>query len=349
MTEQFKPDFNAACLNWDKFWQGKNDRPLLSATIPKPGVDEVAKPPYASGADGNFTPVIDQLLRWAESHEFLYEAIPFFYLEFAADHFAALLGADLIFPDKGQGGWPVHFITDIENTDIRFQRNGKWWERTYLFAEALKQKCGDSIMVASPTLVGNLDALVAMRGANEVLLDLALNPEAVKRALGQINQAYSEILEAFSEIFNYPESGSINRHGMYSRRRINVHQCDISCMISPEMFRDFVLPSLEYEMACHDAVEYHLDGPDAIKHLEILCSIPELDIVQWVPGAGNAESADWTWLYQKIDNLGKGQIIPGNASDIISLASRLNNPKQFYHLQGATTSSEVEKVMEMFR
>lgn len=345
MNDQYKKDFAGTRLMWDKFWQERNERPLFSAIIPKPGVETVAKPPYAAGADGNFMPVIDQLLKWAESHEFLYEAIPFFYLEFAADHFAALLGADLIFPDKDQGGWPVHFIRDIENTDIKFQRDGKWWERTCQFASALKEKCGESIMIASPTMVGNLDALVAIRGANEVLMDLALNPEAVKRALTQINCAYTEILDAFSELFNYSKFGSINRHGMYSSGRINVVQCDMSCMISPEMFQEFLIPAFKYEMSHYDAVEYHLDGTGALKHLEALCSIPELDVVQWVPGAGSSENSNWTELYLKIDQLKKGQILSGNASEITGLASELKNRKQFYLLD-VNSRVEAEKIVE---
>ena len=97
MELEFKRDFEDVGRRWEAFWKGENTRPLIAAILPRQGVAPVEKPPYASGADGNFEPVIDQLLRWAETHEFLGEAIPFYYLEFAADHFAALLGADLVF------------------------------------------------------------------------------------------------------------------------------------------------------------------------------------------------------------------------------------------------------------
>ncbi len=60
MDLEFKPDFEETRQRWAAFWNGeKLDRPLVSIVIPKPGVEPVEKPPYTSGADGNFKPVID--------------------------------------------------------------------------------------------------------------------------------------------------------------------------------------------------------------------------------------------------------------------------------------------------
>ena len=306
-TSQYKHDFAAAQNRWDEFWKGNNSRPILCAILPRKGMKQVPKPAYASGHDGNFAPVLDQLTGWAETHEFLGEAMPFYYLEFAADHFSTLLGADLQFPGEG-GGWPLHFVEDWAQTKLAFQRQGKWWRRTVDFAQAIKDRFGDHLLIASPTLVANIDALVAVRGADNVLMDMLDNPEAVQRALQQVLEAHQEILEELSALLDYPRRGSINRHGLYSRGRINVPQCDTSCMLSQELFRQFVLPSLRTEMQRLDAVEYHLDGENALRHLEDLCAIPELSVMQWVAGAGN-ENRDWTWLFDKIDALGKGQLL----------------------------------------
>jgi len=58
--------------------------------------------------------------------------------------------------------------------------------------------------------------------------------------------------------------GSLNRFGMYSAAIIDVPQCDVSCMISPDMFNTFEIPSLIKEIECTAASIYHLDGPDAL-------------------------------------------------------------------------------------
>jgi hypothetical protein len=304
---EFKPDFPAVAERWEAFWAGRNTRPMVGRAVPRPGVTPVEAPPYGAGADGNYEPVIDQLLRWAETHVFAGDAIPFFYLEFAADHFAALLGADLRFPAPG-GGWAVPFVTDLDGQDVRFEREGRWWKRTVEFAQALRSNCDGKLLIASPSLVANLDALSAIYGAQNLLLAMVDNPDGVHRMLSQIDRAFGEILDAFADLLDYPRFGSINRHGMYTRGRTNVLQCDFAYMIGPEMFREFAVPYLRREMERLDAAEYHLDGPGNVRHLDALCEIEELDVVQWVAGDGPAATQDWTWLFDRIDGLGKGQI-----------------------------------------
>ncbi|MDD5705025.1 MAG: hypothetical protein PHR35_03810 [Kiritimatiellae bacterium] len=341
MELEFKKDFEAAVEQWGRFWKGKNNRPAVSAILPKPGVATVDKPEYASGAREDFEPVIDKLLQWAETHEFLADAIPFYYLEFAADHFAALLGADLKFSEAKPGGWAVPFVRDLDHAEIRFDRDGYWWRRTVEFAEALRARCDGKLLIASNTLVANLDALAAIYGTEHVLIAMIENPDAVHSALAQIDQAHEHILEALSELLDYPCFGSITRHGMYNAGRVNVPQCDFSCMISPDMFREFVVPYLTREIRRLDSVEYHLDGPGAIKHLEALCEIRELDLVQWVPGAGQGEQRDWTALFDRIDALGKGQLRWGRADTAKHLWQKYRTRKLFFNLQ-AQSRAEIE-------
>lgn len=340
MELQFKKDFETATEQWARFWKGENTRPAVSAILPKSGVAAVDKPGYASGAKEDFGPIIDQLLAWAETHEFLADAIPFYYLEFAADHFAALLGADLKFGEAEPGGWAVPFVQDLNYAEIHFDQDGYWWKRTVEFAKALRSRCDGKLLIASNTLVANVDALAAVYGSEKLLLAMVETPDAVHSALMQIDRAHEEILEALAVLLDYPHFGSINRHGMYHAGRINVPQCDLSCMISEQMFREFVMPYLAREMQRLDAVEYHLDGPGAIRHLDALCEIDALDLIQWVPGAGQ-EQKDWSKLFDRIDALGKGQIRGGHSNAIQNLWQKHRSRKLFFTLK-AESQSEVE-------
>jgi hypothetical protein len=54
------------------------------------------------------------------------------------------------------------------------------------------------------------------------------------------------------------------------------------------MFRESVFPYQVQALEDMDAADYHLDGPDAIRHLETICRHGEkLKTIQWVCGAGN--------------------------------------------------------------
>ena len=114
-------------------------------------------------------------------------------------------------------------------------------------------------------------------------------------------------------------------------------------MISPAMFREFVVPCLREEMARLDAVEYHLDGPDAIRHVEALGDLAALDVMQWMPGAG-AQGRDWSDLYARIDALGKGLLLGGNGVQLQHAAKRYRSRMIFWQLY-ASSRSEAEQCL----
>jgi len=311
MTLEFKADFDQARQRWDALWKGVNTRPILLMSIPKWGVRKVVAPPsFKSLFDGALTPLIDQLLAWAETHEFLGESIPSFCLHFGPDTMAAYLGADLkLAPDEGESGsWAVPFVEDLDKTEIAFKRDGHWWRRTVEFGQALRQRCDGKLFITGPTLAANLDVLAAIRGREELLVDLVEKPEAVKRVLDEICRAHSEIIQALAELLDWDRLGSVGGHGTYAAGRQSAPQCDFSCMISPEMFRKFAIPCLRREGDDTHAFVYHLDGPGAIRHLPALCELEKLAIISYVPGQpGQPGREHERSLRSEIDKRGKGQ------------------------------------------
>ena len=308
MELEFKPDFESARRRWAQFWRGESPGPLLWAVRPRPAAEPIPRPGCYVCAFGDIEPVIEQAIGWAATHEFLDGAIPSYQVTFAPDHFAALLGADLRNTEgSADTNWIQPFVRDWDDVDIRFQPEGKWWRRTAEVIARFRRRCDGRLIIYGTHLQGGLDCLVALRGAQGVLSDLLDVPEKVLGALRRVDRAVDEVRAALAEALDVATYGSLNRFGMYSRGLIDVPQCDASCMISPEMFKRFALPSLAHEVRGLDASVYHLDGPDAIRHLDALCSLDELDMIQWVPGVAQ-EHRDWTNLRRRIDALGKGQI-----------------------------------------
>jgi len=50
---------------------------------------------------------------------------------------------------------------------------------------------------------------------------------------------------------------------------------------------------------------FHLDGPIALKNLDILLEVDSLDGIQWVPGAGAEPMSRWVDVCAKILDAGK--------------------------------------------
>jgi len=308
MELEFKPDFERVRRRWARFWRGEGTRPLLWAVRPKWGGQPVARPGCYQCAFGDVEPVIEQAIQWAATHDFLDGAIPGYQVTFGPDHFAALLGADLRSAEGSSAtNWIQPFVESWHDVEIRFQPEGRWWQRTAEVIARFRRRCDGRLIIYGTHLQGGLDCLVALRGAQRLLTDLLDVPEKVLRALRQVDRALDEVRAALAEALDVPTYGSLNRFGMYNRGMIDVPQCDASCMIGTEMFERFALPSLAHEVGGLDASIYHLDGPGAIRHLEAVCSLKKLDMVQWMPGAGQ-DDRDWSDLRRRIDELGKGQI-----------------------------------------
>lgn len=335
MELEHKTDFAATRERWAAFWRGESPRPMLYAIKPQNGVTPVPKPRPYDCAFGELDPLIDQALGWAATHDFLGDTIPSFMITFAPDHFAALLGADIKRGEGGSTNWVEPCLTSLENCDISFQRDGYWWQRTLECIQRFREKCDGKLIITGTHFQGSLDCLVAMYGTQNLLMDMALQPGRVHAALEQVDEALAEARTALANALDVETWGSLNRFGMYSRGIIDVPQCDLSCMISPEMFDEFELPHLIREIQTTDASIYHLDGPDALQHVESLCSITELDMIQWMPGEGYYDD-DWSGLNAKIDALGKGQIFQPyyklTAPDIEKIWHTYNSRKLFFHV-----------------
>ena len=335
MKLEYKPDLEATRERWEAFWRGDGERPLLHAIRPKSGVTPVRKPHPYDCAFGDLDPLIDQALGWAATHEFLADSIPSFMITFAPDHFAALLGAEIRPGGEGGTNWVEPCLTDLDGGEIRFRREGRWWERTLECIERFRARCDGRLIICGTHFQGGLDCLVALYGAERLLLDMGLAPGKVRRALDQVDEAVAEARAALAGALDVPAWGSLNRFGMYCAGIIDVPQCDLSCMISAEMFGDFEVPSLAKEIAGVDASVYHLDGPDALRHLEGLCAIEGLDMIQWMPGEGHYGD-DWSDLNARIDSLGKGQIFQGfyghAAADIERIWETYGSRKLFFHV-----------------
>lgn len=306
---EFRPDFAAVSENWRRFWAGTLGRPILLAEPPLPGVEPVAKPPWGAAYTRDGEAVVDQLLRWAQTHQFLGDSVPYGYPSLIIDLLPAFLGAEIV-EVREAWGTDTHArpcLEDLGSTEIRFRPESPWWERWVRLAECFTRKCaGRLICGTAAPYYNNLDTLAALRGNTRLLTDLYDDPEGVHRAMRQIMAAYAEVTAEACRLLQVDRYGSTTGHGFYVAGRAVTVQCDFGFNISPEHFREFALPYLREEVGLHDAVEYHLDGPGNIRHLEAVCSLERVAVVQWVPGAGDAPGQDWSRLYARISALGKG-------------------------------------------
>ena len=73
---------------------------------------------------------------------------------------------------------------------------------------------------------------------------------------------------------------------------------------------------------------YHLDGVAAVRHLDALLEIEELDAIQWTPGVGEPQGGDPRWydLYRRIRAAGKSVMPCWVEVDELAAPARRSRP-----------------------
>jgi succinate dehydrogenase flavin-adding protein (antitoxin of CptAB toxin-antitoxin module) len=114
------------------------------------------------------------------------------------------------------------------------------------------------------------------------------------------------VVDTVSEIVLPSGQGTSNwTMGWSSGRFLCIGQNDFTCMISPAMFDEFCLEDTLETTDYVDRSIYHLDGPDAVRHLPRILEIESLDCVQWIHGAGQPSASHWLELLKRIQDAGK--------------------------------------------
>jgi hypothetical protein len=217
----------------------------------------------------------------------------------------------------------------------------------------------DKYLVAMPDLIENLDILAAMRGSENLLMDLVERPSWVKERNWEINQAFFEAFDIFFDLTKF-EGGNPFIFGLWGPGKTCKVQCDFSCMISPAMFKEFVVPCLTAQCDWLDYSMYHLDGETALQHLNLLLEIDSLDAIEWTPMGAAGQSnvshtgghPQWYDLYRRIKAGGKSvQAVGVKAAEVKPLVDAVG-PEGMFIWANVSSQREAEKLladMEQYR
>ena len=208
---------------------------------------------------------------------------------------------------------------DIDRLVI--DKSGFYWKWTQEALLYVMNRSKGRYITTMPDLIEGLDILSELFGTQEFLMHLIDCPDAVHRLLDQLDDLYFEAYDSLSEIIKSPEGYvPYMAFNAWGKGRAAKVQCDFSAMISPDMYFEFVVPHLQRQCRRLDYTVYHLDGPGAICHLDAVLSIPELNAVQWEPGAGNPHAGDKIWrdkIWKKVYAAGKSAFLHGIPADEI--------------------------------
>jgi hypothetical protein len=157
-----------------------------------------------------------------------------------------------------------------------------WTERLLEIMRALVEHAQGRYQV-SPTLMrGPADILSAMRGATQFSMDFIDTPELISPALEKCAHIWRTVAQAQLDIIPESSEGYIALEGAlraWAPDRLLWLQEDAMALLSPTLYRNFVLP-LDEELSGHfRCVAFHLHGT-ALWAISDLVQVPGVDVME---------------------------------------------------------------------
>ncbi len=237
-----------------------------------------------------------------------------------------------------------------ERPPFVFDPDNRWWRIT---EETLRLCCDlgrGKYMVGCPDLVENIDILASLRGTERLLLDMVDRPDWVVRKIEEINLVWFDVYERIYDIIKLEDgSSTFGAFSLWGPGKTAKVQADASAMISPAMFRRFVLPALTRQCEWLDHSMFHLDGHQCLRHLDTLLAIEALDAIEWTPDpqVPRGGSPAWYDMYRHILDAGKSVQVPSvKLEEIVPLLDAVG-PKGLYVMTSFEDERSVERAVRM--
>jgi 5-methyltetrahydrofolate--homocysteine methyltransferase len=340
------------------WWNRKNNRPLLWVMVQKErSLEEpelILPPKNPESLYMDVERKVAEMKNILKTHIYLGESFPRISVDLGPGSMALYLGSKPIF--AWDTLWYEECILDWEEFGpLWYDSDNFWFQKHLSMVRKAQELSQDMFLVDIPDIIENVDILAAMRGAQRFCYDLVDQPELMKTYINQVDELYFRYYDAFYNIVKGKnDSVSYNAFNIWGPGKTAKVQCDFSALMSPTQFRDFVLPSLCKQCEGLDNSLYHLDGPDAIKHLDALMEIDALDALQWTSGAGQPDGASELWypVYDKVKHASKGLWIPiydGNFEEWLLGADKLvrrYGPNGLYLLFPVMTEAQGEQLLQ---
>ncbi len=343
MELEYRPDFGQVLRRFEAWWHcAIVDRPLVTIDVRPERPPRLPVSSHATLRD-----------RWLDVEYnvacfeagldgavFLAEKLPIFFPNLGPDVCATAFGCELSFAEDTSWSHPVApSCRDI--LCLKPNLDGVYW-RTIRELTDLSLLRGDGRWITALTdLHTNGDIVAALRGPQALCLDFIRDPEGVRLAVEHVTRFYATLYDDLWRRIAAHGQPTTTWLSALHEGRMYVPNCDFICMISPAMFERAILPSLVWEMRFLERTIFHLDGPDALPHLDALLALPELHGLQWIYGAGHKPAARWIDVYRRAQAAGKClQLICEDLDDALAVAEHLR-PEGVWFVPGGQYDRDV--------
>jgi hypothetical protein len=348
MEMLYRPDWPEVAARYEAWWAGESlGRPAMSIEMPRERVER--RPvPVPDTLYQRWTGPEYLVAMWEENFRtttYLGEAYPCFVLNVGPCCAAGYIGCPVRVAETTV--WFERILDSLEGYHVEFDENDPWWQITKAITQAAVDAGEGKWFVDIADIGAACDVMPYLRGADGLCLDILDCPEQVVRVRDELTALIFRLYDELYDIVNAKMTGSSSWLRVWGPGKVYTLQNDFSCVISKQTYDTIFLPELIEEIEFLDYNLYHLDGPNAIQHLDTLLELPQLGGIQWVPGAGWPNPADPCWrpMLKRIQAAGKRLHVNGSPEEALALARDLS-PEGLFIQTWASSEAEGRELLE---
>ena len=251
---------------------------------------------------------------------------------------------------RSDTSWTHAFIDDDWSNapDWTIRDDHPDWLLLEQLTKRVAQDAAGRYFVCTPDLGGSADVLLNLRGSAQLCMDVVMRPATIHSAIDGI---YASWRRAFTRLYaNAVEHGAgvIHWLGLWSSRPYTVPACDFNAMIGPRHFEELFLPEIARQAEAVGRAVFHLDGPDAARHIDALLEVPHIQAIQFTPGAGSPSALQWLDMLRKIQQRGRSLLIFTPPKEVLELTEALRPEGLAIFLECPPPPDELDALFTQF-
>lgn len=348
---ELKPDFEEVLNRYEAWWDcAVLDRPLVSMSFPVPEAERrpVVRKKHATLRERwmDAGHIAEQACARLRNTVHFADSLPIAWPNLGPEVFSAFYGCEMEYGEHTVWSKPVLADwSDASVETLRLDRDSFYFRKLMEMTEALLEAGQGRFIVGYTDLHGGGDAIAAFRDPQELLIDTIENPDAIRRLCDRITTDFLDVYDHFHALLSAAGMPSTTWLPATCKGKYHVPSNDFSCMISSDSFEELFIPGIIRECRHMDRCIYHLDGPQALRHLDRLLDIPEIHAIQWVAGAGHDYWADSIEVYRRIQSRNKALCLGLPVKDLPLLFETLDPEGVWISVWGVSNQEEAEAAL----
>jgi hypothetical protein len=343
---EFCEDFPRIAARHEAFWRGELDYPLLLGYV-----NTNPSRPITRRLD-----LIDQPDAWLEAktqdmvalHR-IGDALPVIRADFGPVMLGGLFGAPVEF--QSDTTWTHEFVADDWQNAPEWEvaEDNLFWTQLQQLLALLAEDGRGRYLACTPDLGGSADVLLNLRGSVRLALDVVDQPEQITRAVRAIYPAWRQAFTLFYESVVGQGTGLCHWHLLWSNTPYMIPACDFSALIGTRRFRELFLEDIQQQAATVGRAIFHLDGPDAARHIDALLELDELQAIQYTPGAGTPSALAKLPMCRQIQLAGKSVLVFCPSEEVLDVCQELDACSLAIMVEGVPNRAALDTLDGEFR